>query len=219
MSPTRARARRGEGDRLRGEILSAAEDLLTETADSSAVSIRAIADRVGVTAPSIYRHFSDKEDLLEAVCELVFTRLDAALERAAADATDPFDELDRKGRAYVEFGLEFPEHYRLVFMRPEPSVVGRAVLTGPALTGSNAFTHLVASADRVSALLPADRRPDGFTLACSMWTGVHGIVSLRIAKCEFPWPALEDQLALISAPWRMTAERAPARRRSRTSTG
>ena len=111
-SDTRQRARRGEGDRLRGEILAAAEDLLVETADESAVSIRAIAERVGVTAPSIYRHFADKDTLILSVVESVFGRLDAALEAAAAGAADPFDEIMRKGRAYVDFGLAHPEHYR-----------------------------------------------------------------------------------------------------------
>jgi AcrR family transcriptional regulator len=53
-APTRRhRARRGEGDRLREEILAAAERLLLETGDESAVSIRAVADAVGVTPPSI----------------------------------------------------------------------------------------------------------------------------------------------------------------------
>ena len=217
MTPVRNRARRGEGDRLRGEILAVAEDLLTDTADASAVSIRAIADRVGVTPPSIYRHFSDKEELLDAVCENVFTRLDQALEDAAAAASDPLDELMRKGHAYVEFGLAFPEHYRLVFMRQDPALQHgpplepAAVddpLAGVALTGSNAFGHLVDTVERVVALLPAELRPDAFALACSVWTAVHGITSLRIAKCDFPWPPLETQLELIAGPWR---ERATAR--------
>ena len=64
VSPARVRARRGEGDKLREEILVAVSDLLDETNDESAVSIRAIADRVGVTPPSIYRHFEDKEAML-----------------------------------------------------------------------------------------------------------------------------------------------------------
>src|SRR5262245_26455064 len=85
----RHRARRGEGDRLRGEILAAAEALLVETANESAVSIRAIADRVGVTPPSIYRHFADKDALLQEVCREVFLRLDDTLEKAASAATDP----------------------------------------------------------------------------------------------------------------------------------
>jgi AcrR family transcriptional regulator len=212
LTPTRLRARRGEGDRLRGEILAAAEDLLIETADSSAVSIRAIADRVGVTAPSIYRHFADKDHLLEEVCEQVFVRLDGALEEAAQQATDPVDELVRKGRAYVEFGLAFPEHYRLVLMRPDlhpdggAHVVDGAVdsaFAGPTMAQSNAFGHLLDTIDRVLELQPdASTRPDRFALAVAVWTSVHGITSLRIAKPLFPWPSVEEHIDLVCAPLR-----------------
>ena len=66
----RARLPRGEGALLREEILRATDELLIETASEEAVSIRAVAAKVGVTAPSIYRHFEDKDALMFAVCEL-----------------------------------------------------------------------------------------------------------------------------------------------------
>ena len=68
----RHRARRGSGDLLRAEILTAAEELLVETGSEELVSVRAIADRVGVTTPSIYLHFADKQTLLDTVCGQVF---------------------------------------------------------------------------------------------------------------------------------------------------
>ena len=55
----RRRARRGEGERLREEILVAARELLAETNDADAVSVRAVAERVGVSTPSIYLHYAD----------------------------------------------------------------------------------------------------------------------------------------------------------------
>src|SRR6185295_14050813 len=64
----RRRAPRGSGDQLRDEILDATTGLLLETGHAKAVSIRSVAQRVGVTPPSIYLHFADKEALLDAVC-------------------------------------------------------------------------------------------------------------------------------------------------------
>ena len=64
--PGRPRSPRGHGDQLRDEILQAADELLGETASEEAVSIRAVADAVGVTPPSIYRHFPDKASLFLA---------------------------------------------------------------------------------------------------------------------------------------------------------
>jgi AcrR family transcriptional regulator len=101
---------------LRGTILAAATDLLAEVGKREAVSVRAVAERVGVTTPSIYLHFKDKDDLLDAVCASVFESLGAALQEAAAQASTPLERLLAQGRAYVRFALDKPEHYRLAFM-------------------------------------------------------------------------------------------------------
>ena len=225
----RHRARRGAGDRLRGEILAAAEQLLIETADESAVSIRAIADRVGVTPPSIYRHFADKEALLRAVCREVFIRLDDTLEKAATGATNPFDELLRKGQAYIQFGLAHPENYRILFMLKQTHKAPPDGVADTDLPGSNAFLHLQDTIQRVIELGGPDApKPDAYTMTCSVWTAVHGITSLRIAMPDFPWPSIDEQLDLVVEPWRRTlcpaqkskpkaakrpARRPPARRR------
>jgi AcrR family transcriptional regulator len=198
----RQRARRGEGERLHGEILAAAEELLVETADESAVSIRAIADRVGVTAPSIYRHFADKDTLLFHVINKVFGELDAELERAAAGATDPIDEVRRKAMAYVEYGLEHPEHYRLLFMCKNERKKDMD-LDGPAVAGSTAFNHLMETAERILASgRPDVVRVDPYAFTCAIWAGVHGITSLRISMPLFPWPTVAEQVDLLVEVWR-----------------
>ena len=115
-SSRRHRAARGQGEALRGEILAAARDLLAETGNQDAVSVRAVAERVGVTTPSIYLHFKDKDDLLDAVCAEVFEALGVALGEAAALDGTPVERLMAEGRAYVRFALDKPEHYRLAFM-------------------------------------------------------------------------------------------------------
>jgi AcrR family transcriptional regulator len=229
----RHRARRGEGDRLRGEILAAAQALLLETADTSAVSIRAIADRVGVTAPSIYRHFADKDALMMAVCAGVFDQLDDALEKAGAGAADPFEELCLKGRAYVEFGVAHPEHYRLIFMikheqarntassgagGPAFDPTGGLPLDGDAPAGSAAFAHLQDTVHRAIERRHASvDPPDEFAMTCAVWSAVHGITSLRISLPHFPWPSVEQQLELVVSPWeaRLRARRAPRARHTR----
>lgn len=220
MSPARVRARRGEGDRLREEILEAAIALLDETNDESAVSIRAIADRVGVTPPSIYRHFADKEAILTEVCADVFVQLTEGITKAVAEAPSPLDALAAAGRCYVDFGLAHPEHYRLVFMRPPMLEMEhdhgelRSVLeageipeshplfSGDLLAGSQAFKALYDLVDAVLAGVPKRRRPDVFAMTTSLWTSVHGITSLRISKPDFAWPTVDEQVAATMWPWR-----------------
>ena len=123
----RVRARRGEGDRLRDEILTAARDLLAETGSEDAVSLRAVAARVGVSTPSIYLHFADKQALLDAVCAQVFAALDEQLEAAAESAASPFEALRLAGMAYVDIRGREPR--ALPHRLPRPPVVvphGRA---------------------------------------------------------------------------------------------
>src|SRR6478672_10335244 len=112
----RRRARRGSGELLKADIVAAAKDLLAASADSAAVSIRAVADKVGVTSPSIYLHFADKDALISAVVADVFAELDAAMVSAAAGLDDPLAQLRAYGLAYVRFAVAHPEHYRVATM-------------------------------------------------------------------------------------------------------
>ena len=85
----RTRARRGEGEQLRDDIVEAATTLLLSTGNEEAVTIRAVARAVGVTPPSIYLHFADKNALLMAVCRQTFEHLDEHIEAAVAGVDDP----------------------------------------------------------------------------------------------------------------------------------
>jgi AcrR family transcriptional regulator len=190
-SPRRHRARRGEGERLREEILAAAERLLISSGGEDAMSIRSVADAVGVTPPSIYLHFEDKNALLFAICEKHFAEFDDYVERAAADASDPLEQLRLRGRAYVRFGLEHPEQYRILFMR-KPSE------TPPdydieSLRKSTAFDHHLEAVQRCVEAGMIDGDP--LMVAIALWASVHGITSLFLSKPDFPWP--EDRETLV----------------------
>ncbi|WP_329047432.1 TetR/AcrR family transcriptional regulator [Amycolatopsis sp. NBC_01488] len=62
----RARSRRGEGDRLKADVLAAVNRLLAEWGDHEKLTMRAVAKEVGVAAPTIYLHFADKTELVWA---------------------------------------------------------------------------------------------------------------------------------------------------------
>jgi len=186
-SPRRARARRGEGERLRTQILEAAERLLIETGDEDAVSIRAVADAVGVTPPSIYLHFADKNELIFAICEKYFAELDRVTAAAAAGSDDPVESIILRGRGYVRFGLANPEPYRVLFMRkptatPLPFQYEKIV-------GSSAFGLLVEDVGQAIAAGAIDGDP--MMVSIGLWAAVHGITSLLISKPDFPWPELD----------------------------
>ena len=183
MTPVRQRSKRGEGERLRHEILEAGKRLLMETGDSDALTVRAIAEAVGVSPPAIYLHFPDKDALVVAVCEDAFVALDDYIEQAAAGIDDIREQLHVRGRAYIDFGLDNPEHYRILFMTRPATLKPETEFPVPA-----AFMHHIESVQRAhdAGVLPAGTDP--MLAAITLWAGVHGITSLMIAKPKFPWP-------------------------------
>ncbi|MEU8245787.1 TetR/AcrR family transcriptional regulator [Nonomuraea sp. NPDC048916] len=180
----RVRARRGEGARLREEILRAAEALLDETGTEESLTIRAVAERTGVSTPSVYLHFADKEALVEAVCLRVWDGLGRIF--AENSGGDPFLALGRCGRAYARFALDHPVQYRVLMMRPSSS-------EGVHPAAATCFGHMVGV---VSACVETGAlRGDPETLALGLWSAVHGCASLFLAQPSFPWPG--DREALI----------------------
>ncbi|HEY3737819.1 MAG TPA: TetR/AcrR family transcriptional regulator [Jatrophihabitans sp.] len=181
----RRRSPRGGGEQLRADIIAAVKDLLIETDGVEAVSIRAVAQRVGVTAPSIYLHFADKDALIDAVVSDVFAELDAAIASAAAGVSTPLARLLAEGVAYVRWAVEHPEHYRVAVMQTDhtPPDVDDVIREG-------AFARLM---ETVQECIAAGIFPPGdpLPLALELWTSAHGVAALVIAKPYIPWGDVE----------------------------
>lgn len=183
----RRRAARGSGEQLRADIITATKRLLMAAGSSQEVSIRAVADAVGVTSPSIYLHFADKNDLMSAVVADTFRELDHAMLAESATATTPLARLRACGLAYVRFAVTHPEHYRLAAMDPcpMPNIEVDEVLR------SSAFEHFqqtVVECIEAGLFVTDDPLPITFAL----WTAAHGVASLVIAKPYLPWGDLDE---------------------------
>ncbi|HRA33630.1 MAG TPA: TetR/AcrR family transcriptional regulator [Acidimicrobiales bacterium] len=182
------RARRGEGDRTREAILEAADRLLVESGSEEAVSVRAVADAVGLTPPTIYRHFDDKDHLLFEVCAVHFDRLDReVVAPVVAAVADPVEALRQIAHDYVRFGLDDPEHYRIMFMghaahTPERYDDHQILSTG--CFGS--VIELVSRAVDEGRLRAGEGGP--VVLAFVLWSALHGLVATRVAKPNMPGP-------------------------------
>src|SRR5215510_6392606 len=124
------RTREEESEATRRAILDAAEELLA-TVGERGLSIREVCARAGVTAPTIYYHFGDKAALIARVVDDCFADFDRAFKHRAAPH-DPVEALRWGFDRYVEYGLQHPTHYRLMFgLRPaRPSSAGLASYDG-----------------------------------------------------------------------------------------
>ena len=151
-------------------------------------SMRALAERSGYTAPTLYHHFGDKEGLVAALLEERFARLLAAVQ-AVPESDDPEQDLRRFTEAFVAFGQENPTFYRLILSGPRggdrtpPSAEkAREVLGRP--------WNRLAEAGR----LHADAQASGQAL----WALMHGLTALQIARPDFEWAPDLAQTAIDS---------------------
>jgi len=179
---TRQRNPRGQGERLRDDIIEAAGRLLADPA-APPLTLRAVAREVGVAATSVYLHFDSIDSLTLAVVNHLFAEL--VRQQDEITETDPRQRVLAGALVYCEFGLASPGHYQLMFATPLPL---REYTPGH-FPGRPAFQQLV---DRVAACLGTDTEdPRAFFTGQLIWQQLHGIVSLRISRAKFPWPPLE----------------------------
>ncbi len=185
----RTRSVRGEGARLRGELLDAAERLLAEHGDERSVTIRAIVGQAGVTPPALYLHFPDKQTLIREVVMRGYDDLARTTAAAAKDARDAgaVAALRAGMLAYLGWAERHPGRYRALFDARRETQLLRADGTGTSV----AFDGLVA---RVAAVQAAGAARDGdpVRIATLLWAAEHGLATLRAARDRFPWPPAEE---------------------------
>lgn len=205
-SPRKAK---GAGAERREEILAAALRLFGEYG-LYGVSTRQIAQAVGVSQPTLYAYFASKDEIAAELHARAFRDLEARLKLGVRDADTP-EAVAAGLRIYVDFGLENPDAYRAAFMIEDPH--GRVAVAGPvdesdvSVPGHTAFDILRRMiVDLHARGLGAGDDPE--RMAQSIWAGMHGLVSLLIARPGFPSAERE---ALVAGHVRMLAAMAMRR--------
>jgi AcrR family transcriptional regulator len=179
--------RERERTETREKILDAARELFIEEGFDG-VSMRKIAERVEYSPTAIYMHFADKEQLFMEICHEDFRRLAQSLV-GLAQVPDPVERLRRIGDAYIEFGVQNPNHYRTMFMTPHPPIANsEEALKGKGNPEEDAYELLRATVqEALSAGAFREYLTDADLIAQTLWGGAHGVVSLQIAKCDDEW--------------------------------
>ena len=159
---------------LRQTLLDAAIALIGEVGVQS-FTLREVARRAGVSHNAPYRHFANKEALLNDVATEGFERLIASMQSSMIQANSPLERLELSGCGYVAFALRWPQHFSVMFDRPR-SASGEERIEA----GSSAFAVLLGciSAAQESSDLPAG---DSLPLAWMAWSFVHGVAKLTIS--------------------------------------
>jgi AcrR family transcriptional regulator len=171
VSRHRSEEEKGE---VRQAMMRAAAELLLERGYEG-FSLRKVAERAGFSPGNVYLYFENKDDLLRSAIEDGFRQFGEQLERAARGFPGGLERIAALGRAYIQFGLRNPVHYKLMFMqrtdylfieRPVPGVEKLRYL-------EEAVRDAMASGDI------RERSVQGVTDA--LWALAHGVVSLSLA--------------------------------------
>jgi AcrR family transcriptional regulator len=181
---------RRERERLetRDKILEAAREMFA-TQGIEATTMRAIAGRIEYTPTAIYHHFKDKDALIIELCHCDFRTLARQFSQIER-IDDPVERLRRIGDAYVQFAMENPHHYQIMFMTRTPYAEPEYDRGNPE---EDAYAFLVQT---VQECIDTGRFRPEFTdphqVGQMFWSTVHGLVSLHIAKADDPWVQWAD---------------------------
>ncbi len=134
-----------------------------------AISIKALAKKLGVSQPAPYRHFSDREALLGAATAEAFRQFSAEL-RASIEKPSKRSKLSRFARATLEFGLRRNGIYRLMFASRVMACAAKD--SELHLAAMETFALLLEALEAPAVGLIRERH------ALKIWASLHGVVML-----------------------------------------
>lgn len=169
---TRSSNPRGQGARLRDELVAAAERSLVSARELDLPSLRAIARDVGIAPSAVYLHFGSVAEIVDAVVAEGFAELRAQVDTGG-------DDLGDRAAAYVRWAIENPGRYQLLF---ESADRLGSMAPGAPRPGWEMIDDLAAIVGRTT------RVDDPGATAVAIWTALHGVASLRIHKPDLVWP-------------------------------
>ncbi|MFW6192424.1 MAG: TetR/AcrR family transcriptional regulator [Gemmatimonadota bacterium] len=156
------------------QILACARDLYVEEG-LDALSMRRMAERLGVTAPALYRHYENKERVLVDLVGEAYGVLLGHLSRAL-EGDSPWERFRKAGEGYLEFAVEEPRLYQVLYAAPEIIGVGEL----PEETAARACAIGQFWDDRVRECMDAGflERGDPTEVSTTLWAHAHGLVSI-----------------------------------------
>jgi AcrR family transcriptional regulator len=164
MLPSKATYHHGD---LRAACVRAAMDLLEESGET-ALSLRAVARRAGVSPAAPYRHYADREALVSAVAAVGYRELAERLAAAHPSPATP-EQLAGVAVAYVQFALQRPALFRIMFGEPCDRDDNECVAATAAVS---LYVRGI-----VEGVFPDD---DAEALATAIWALVHGLAFLHL---------------------------------------
>ncbi|MCM2339525.1 TetR/AcrR family transcriptional regulator [Rhodoferax sp.] len=140
------------------------------------VTMRQIAVELDCSPTTAYRYFKNKEEILAAVRAAAFNRFCEVIEEATGSSPEPRTSARNVGQAYLDFALENPDAYRMMFDVSQAAVTGNAELAEALVRARRSMVAYVAPMIDKGIL-----RGETHALGQMLWAAAHGLVMLRLS--------------------------------------
>ncbi len=169
---------------------------------TEALSMRVLAGRIGVTAPALYAHFTNRDALLRACAQVGYDELDTRFHKG--DPASAIDMIWVSSRSYVTFAVEEPELFSLMFMfRPDAIEIavdpeGEVAHGGATSVFDSMLANLATAIDEGDL-----RAADPLNYGLALWAAVHGVATVAgIAPGIDTDTLIDDVVGGLLAGWR-----------------
>lgn len=174
---------------LRKSLVAAALDIISEKG-AGHLTLREIAKRAGVSHAAPYRHFKDKESILTAVAREGFEKMLEISERRIAESSgNELAHFRICGLSYIDFALNYPSHYRVMFEIREKVGILPEDLKAESSTSFKLLYEKIETCQEKGLL----KKGDTYLMTLSAWSIVHGFATLYTNRhIAFPGPGGQD---------------------------
>lgn len=167
--------------KVREAIIDAAESIFSAEGEEG-ISMRRLAEAIDYSPAAIYKYFSSKHELFSAIREMFFERLLARIHTALEEGGDVPGLTERCVRAYIEVGIEEPNHYMMAF---SPATVREEHEHWEGDVSFQAESKLVEMIEE-GMKEGVFRKVDPRVASKSVWASLHGLTMLMVSLSDFP---------------------------------
>ncbi len=176
-------------ERIKDNIIEEAMKLILEMGFAN-MSLRKLAERVGMSATNLYYYYSNKDEIYLNIQIKGFKLLQTKLEKAYKSEKDPFKSLRKMIRAYLEFGFNNPDYYQIMLNSETPRYLEyknkndkiEPVALKAKQMAINAIAVPLKAIAQISESNAAVPKNDIDFRAYQAWITLHGIVTLNNRK-------------------------------------
>ena len=141
------------------------------------ISLRGLAADLSCSRTTPYRYFKNKADILAALRQREYGRIADALEVALAQEPDTNKQLAALFRAYLQFAIQYPDSYRVMYNVAQPDSAQYTELEAEILRSAQPMRQVVNTLVEAGTMFG-----DPANVFYVLWAGIHGLISLKLAN-------------------------------------